>query len=61
MQAITAIAAKDSSMGRDAILDHIVECHTCLSIIVDLDLPTSACEARCMQLSDLLDAASCRF
>ena len=58
MQAVTAIAAPDRSLSSDPILDHVVDCDTCLSVIVDLDLPTAACETRCRRLRELLSGAA---
>lgn len=60
MQAVTAIAAPDRSLSSDPILDHVVDCDTCLSVIVDLDLPTAACETRCRRLRELLSGGRAR-
>jgi hypothetical protein len=60
MQAVTAIAAPDRTSSSDPILDHLVDCDTCLSVIVDLDLPTAACETRCKRLRELLSGGRAR-
>ena len=53
MQAAT-ILENDPGQTWNPVLDHIVECDTCLGVIVDLTLPTSACETRCRDLRELL-------
>ena len=54
MQAAITIAPPSEAPSWDSVLDHVAGCDTCLRVIVDLDLPTAACEERCSQLRELL-------
>jgi len=60
MHAAVTIAGPYETSSWDLVLDHIVECDTCLRVIVSLDVPTVACEERCRQLRDLLKTEETR-
>jgi hypothetical protein len=54
MHAAATLATPYGASSWDQVLDHIVECDTCLRVIVSLDAPTAECEERCRQLRELL-------
>jgi hypothetical protein len=54
MHAAVTLAVPYEGSSWDQVLDHIVECDTCLRVIVSLDVPTAVCEERCRQLRELL-------
>lgn len=48
----------------EILLDHILECDLCLSVISDCTLPVEECEIRCSRYRDLLqetrDSSDCK-
>jgi len=49
---------KEQGPDADPVLDHILECDTCLSIIADLTLPASLCETTCPELRQIIAGRS---